>query len=87
MKLAWDTARCGVHRVSPYGASDFLYGQKVTKEPPGGRSGWALRAHIRVPLDPIYEGHPPERLYVISGAQNQECLPAVPSGPTGALSG
>ena len=34
-----------------------------------------------------FTGAAPERLHVISGAQNQECLPAFPSGPTGALSG
>ena len=34
-----------------------------------------------------FTGAPPETDLDPSGAQNQECLPAVPSGPTGALSG
>ena len=37
-------------------ASDFLDGQKVTKEPLGDGSGWALRAQIRRPLGPLLRG-------------------------------
>ena len=34
-----------------------------------------------------FTGVPPETFRSPSGAQNQECLGAVPSGPTGGLSG
>ena len=51
-------------------ASDFLDAQKVTKEPLGGGSGWALRAHICRPLEPHYEGRATGRFLNISGAQN-----------------
>ena len=51
-------------------ASDFLDAQKVTKEPLGGGSGWALRAHIRRPLEPHYGGRATGRFLNISGAQN-----------------
>ena len=34
-------------------ASFFLDAQKEAKEAPGKSSKWALRAHIRLPLDPI----------------------------------
>ena len=44
------------------------------------------RAHIRVPLDPIYVGTPLGG-HGISGAQNEECLGTFLSGPTGGLSG
>ena len=50
--------------------SDFLDAQKVTKEPLGGGSGWALRAHIRRPLEPHYGGRATGRFLNISGAQN-----------------
>ena len=39
------------------------------------------------PRTPHYGGRTPERVQKISGAQNQECLGAIPSGPTGALVG
>ena len=39
------------------------------------------------PLGPPFTGAPPEMFRSPSGAQNQECLGAVPSGPTGGLSG
>ena len=51
-------------------ASDFLDAQKVTKEPLGGGSRWALRAHIRRPLEPHYGGRATGRFLNISGAQN-----------------
>ena len=44
---------------------------------PGVTRDWAKRSRGRVPV----------RFCKISGAQGQECLPAFPSGPTGALSG
>ena len=53
-----------------WAASDFLGAQKVTKEPLGGGSGWALRAHIRRPLEPRYGGRITESFSKISGAQN-----------------
>ena len=53
-----------------WAASDFLDAQKVTKEPLGGGSGWALRAHIRRPLEPHYGGRATGRFLNISGAQN-----------------
>ena len=43
------------------------------------------RAHIRGPLDPDLRGASPVKSHKISGAQNQEYLPALQSGPTGAL--
>ena len=57
-------------------ASDFPSDGKVTKGSPGD----AADGHF-VPIGPLtpgphYGGRPPERLYVIFGAQNQECLPA-----------
>src|SRR5699024_5891672 len=42
-------------------------------------------AHIRGPLDPDLRGASPVKSHKISGAQNQEYLPALQSGPTGAL--
>ena len=39
-----------------------------------------------LPPVPHYEGRLSVSLCIISGAQNQECLPAFPSGPTGGLS-
>ena len=65
---------------------------------PAGRvTFWALKnrqeaaqdgrscAHIRGPLDPDLRGASPVKSHKISGAQNQEYLPALQSGPTGAL--
>ena len=66
-------------------ASDFLDGQKVTKEPPGDAAGANSVRHNGLPRPPV-TGAPPEKFSKISGAHGQECLGAVPSGPTGALS-
>ena len=68
-------------------ASDFARGGKVTKTPPGD----AADGHF-VPIGPLTPGPPftgvtPWGGQNISGAQNQECLSAVPSGPAGGLSG
>ena len=52
-----------------WAASDFLDGQKVTKEPLGDGSGWALCAHIRRPLGPHY-GRYPLQSCKSTGAQN-----------------
>ena len=53
----------------------------------GGRGRRALRAHrTAYPRTPV-TGAAPETDLNPSGAQSQECLPAAPSGPTGALSG
>ena len=84
-------------------ASDFLNDEKVTKGSPGDGSGWTLRVHIRPPYplwpfgpSPPDRGSRPRTPVTgvtpcsgqnISGAQKQECLGAVPSGPTGGLSG
>ena len=84
-------------------ASFFPSDGKETKGSPGDGSGWTLRVHIRPSLSPLAFGHLPLTRGVsprtpvtgvtpcsgqnISGAQNQECLGAVPSGPTGGLSG
>ena len=64
-------------------ASDFARGGKVTKTPPGD----AADGHF-VPIGPLTPGPPftgvtPWGGQNISGAQNQECLGAVPSGPLG----
>ena len=68
-------------------ASDFLDGQKVTKEPLGGSAQDGHSVSIfAAPLGPPFTGAPPEMFRSPSGAQNQECLGAVPSGPTGGLS-
>ena len=72
-------------------ASDFARGGKVTKTPPenaaGGRGRRALRAHrTAYPRTPV-TGVTPLARQNLSGAQKQECLSAVPSGPTGGLSG
>ena len=84
-------------------ASFFPSDGKETKGSPGDGSGWTLRVHIRPSLSPLAFGHLPLTRGVsprtpvtgvtpcsgqnISGAQKQECLGAVLSGPTGGLSG
>ena len=80
-------------------ASFFPSDGKETKGSPGDGSGWTLRVHIRPSLSPLAFGHLPLTRGVsprtpvtgvtpcsgqnISGAQNQECLGAGPSGPLG----
>ena len=80
-------------------ASFFPSDGKETKGSPGDGSGWTLRVHIRPSLSPLAFGHLPLTRGVsprtpvtgvtpcsgqnISGAQKQECLGAVPSGPLG----
>ena len=82
-------------------ASSFAHGGKGTKTPPGDGSGWTLRVHIRPPYplwpfgpSPPDRGSRPRTPFTgvtpwggqnPSGARNQECLGAVPSGPTGGL--
>ena len=40
---------------------------------------------VALPPVPHYGRRPTEKFSNVSGAQNQECLGAFPSGPTGAL--
>ena len=60
-------------------ASDFLDGQKVTKEPLGGgrnrRFGKASRLHAARPLEPPLRGVIPWDGQKISGAQNLSGFP------------
>ena len=84
-------------------ASFFPSDGKETKGSPGDGSGWTLRVHIRLPYplcrfatsppdrgsrppDPRYGGYPLQWAEHFRRAK-QECLGAVPSGPTGGLSG
>ena len=74
---------CAERFRRPRAASDFLDGQKVTKEPLGGGSGWTLRVHIRRPLGPHLRG-----TRTCKSAENfrrakSEWLSAVQSGPLG----
>ncbi len=46
----------GFFKVSPCGASDFLGGQKVTKEPLGEFTGANFVRHVEFPQTPFYEG-------------------------------
>ena len=68
-------------------ASFFPSDGKETKGSPEDGSEWTLRVHIRLTPGPLFTGVTPWGRQRISGAQNQECLSAVPSGPTGGLSG
>ena len=69
-------------------ASDFLDGQKVTKEPPGGGRNRQKRLrrsclHAALPLEPHYGRRVPAKLSKISRRAKSERLSAVPSGPLG----
>ena len=65
-------------------ASYFAHGGKVTKTPPGTAPDEHFVLIVAFPRTPL-RGLPLEVGQKISGAQNQECLGTVPSGPTGAL--
>ena len=66
-------------------ASDFAHGGKVTKTPPGTAPDEHFVLIVAFPRTP-FTGATPSAWQKISGAQNQECLSAIPSGPTGGLS-
>ena len=67
-------------------ASSFAHGGKGTKTPPGMAQMSASRSLFRLSPAPFYGGYPWARQNP-SGAQNQECLSAVPSGPHWGLAG
>ena len=56
-------------------------GRRVTL-PTAAKSPKRRRGRLRTP----FTGATPSAWQKISGAQNQECLSAIPSGPTGGLS-
>ena len=72
--------------VSPPAGGEFLSQRwERNQRIAGGRGRRALRAHrTAYPRAPI-TGVTPSAWQKISGAQNQECLGAIPSGPTGGL--
>ena len=73
--------------ISPPAGGEFLSQRwERNQRIAGGRGRRALRANrTAYPRSPI-TGVTPLAWRWISGAQNQECLSAVPSGPTGGLS-
>ena len=76
LRWAWeDFAACG--RRGP-----FCPARKSPKSRQGAVQMGTSCPYSRPP-GPRYGGRAPERLFFISGAQNQECLPAFSSGPLG----
>ena len=67
-------------------ATFFFHGEKEGKTPPGTAPDEHFVLIVAFPRTP-FTGVTPWGGQNISGAQNQECLSAVPSGPAGGLSG
>ena len=66
-------------------ATFFFHGEKEGKTPPGTAQMSADALIFAFPRTPFYGGRTTVSCCWISGAQNQECLGMVLSGPTGAL--
>ena len=87
-------AGCGRNKESlASDAGKFRPAGRVTfwtpkKAPGGGANRIRLRLilHVPRPLGPPFTRVIPWTLFGPSGAQNQKCLGAIPSGPTGGLS-
>ena len=79
--------------ISPPAGGELLCPWRQSNQNAPGDASDGLRLRFapprpigRFPRTP-FTGDTPEKFCKISGAQSQECLPAAPSGPTGALRG
>ena len=70
----------------PAGRVTFCMDRKSPKNHQGDAQDGRSAPIFASPWTP-FTGDTPEKFSKISGAQSQECLPAFPSGPTGALGG
>ena len=73
-----------IEKVSPPAGGELLCPWRQSNQnAPGVGSGWALACPYSPTPDPITGDAILIRECGISGAQNQECLGAIPSGPPG----